>query len=164
MSQQVLNHRKQEIDAPFRVKSAGVSLVVILAIGSYFIANLLTLLPGDEAVPDGALRLTFITIGLITVVEAVLQIALFIGAGRIEDSSEQDQAIAARAARNAYLVLTAGTFAAFASMFAGVTPFQMGSLLIGAFLLAEVVKFTSYIVYSTGARCNCRKPHQSQIN
>lgn len=147
MSQQVLNRGTQEINAPFRVKSAGVSLVVILAVGSYFIANLVTLLPSDEVVPDGALSLTLITIGLIAVVEATLQIVMFIGAGRIEDQSEYDQAVAARASRNAYLVLTVGTFTTFASMFADFTPFEMGSLLMGAFLLAESVKFASQIVY-----------------
>lgn len=147
MSQTILNHGKQEINAPFRVKSAGVSLVVILAIGSYFIANLLTLLPSEKAVPEGALSLTIITIILIAVVEAALQIVLFIGAGRVEDQSERDQTIAAKASRNAYLVLTVGVFAAFASMFADFTPFEMGSLLMGAFLLAEFVKFASQIMY-----------------
>ncbi|MAS33659.1 MAG: hypothetical protein CL610_06620 [Anaerolineaceae bacterium] len=147
MSQNVLNHRKQQIDAPFRVKSAGVSLVVILAIGSYFIANLLTLLTSEQAVPDGALSLTIITITLIAVVEATLQIVLFIGAGRVEEQSKLDKDIANMASRNAYRVLMAGTFATFASMFAGFTPFEMGSLLMGAFLLAEIVKFASQIVY-----------------
>lgn len=147
MSQQALNRRKQEFDAPFRVKSAGVSLVVILAIGSYFIANLLTLLPSHEDVPDGALSLTLITIVLLAIVEATLQIVLFIGAGRIEDRSEQDESVTTKASRNAYHVLTAGTFATFASMFAGFTPFEMGSLLMSTFLLAEIVKFASQIVY-----------------
>ncbi|NJL56616.1 hypothetical protein HC928_16730 [bacterium] len=147
MSQNILKRGKQEINAPFRVKSAGVSLVIILAIGSYFIANLLTLLPSEQAVPDGALRLTLITIVLVAVVEAGLQIVLFIGAGRIEDPSERDTTVAAKASRNAYLVMTIGAFATFASMFAGFTPFEMGSLLMGAFLLAEIVKFASQIVY-----------------
>lgn len=147
MSQNILKRGKQEISAPFRVKSAGVSLVVILAIGSYFIANLLTLLPNEQAVPDGALSLTIITIVLIALVEAVLQTVLFIGAGRIEDPSDRDKVGAAKASRNAYLVLTVGTFATFASMFADFTPFEMGSLLMVAFLLAETVKFASQIMY-----------------
>ena len=147
MSQNILKRGKQEVNAPFRVKSAGVSLVVVLAIGSYFIANLLTMLPSDESVPDGALSLTLNTIVLIAVVEAGLQTVLFIGAGKVEDSSEHDTTVAAKAARNAYLVLTVGVFAAFASMFADFTPFDMGSLLMSTFLLAEIVKFASQIVY-----------------
>jgi hypothetical protein len=147
MSQNILDRDQQEISAPFRVKSAGVSLVLIFAIGCYFIANLLALLPSNEAVPDGALSLTITTIVLIAVLEATLQIVLFIGAGRIEDRSERDQIIAAKASRNAYLVLQVGTFATFASMFANFSPFAMGSLLMVAFLLAEIVHFASQIVY-----------------
>ena len=147
MSHTILNHGKQEINMPFRVKSAGVSLVVILAIGSYFITNLFTLLPSEQAVPDGAISLTLITIVLIAVVETTLQIVLFIGAGRFEDSSERDQTIVANASLNAYRVMTVGIFATFASMFADFTPFEMGSLLMGAFLLAETIKFASQIVY-----------------
>lgn len=147
MSQQTLKHRNQTIDAPFRIKSAGVSLVVILAIGSYFIANVLTLLPSEQAVPDGALSLTIVTIVLIAIVQAVLQIVLFIGAGKIEEEHEQDKVVSTKAARNAYLVMTIGTFATFASMFADFTPFEMGSLLMGAFLLAEITNFASQIIY-----------------
>lgn len=147
MSQTNLKRGKQEINAPFHIKRAGVSLVVILAIGSYFIANLLTLLPSEQAVPDGVLSLTIITIVLIAIVQAVLQIVLFIGAGKIEEDDEQDKVVSAKAARNAYLVMTIGAFATFASMFADFTPFEMGSLLMGAFLLAEITNFASQIVY-----------------
>lgn len=138
---------QQEINAPFHIKSAGVSLVVILAIGSYFIANWLTLLPSEQAVPDGALSLTIVTIVLIAVVQATLQIVLFIGAGKIEEEAEQDKVVSAKAARNAYLVMNIGVFATFASMFADFTPFEMGGLLMGAFLLAEITRFASQIMY-----------------
>ena len=147
MSQNIVKRGTQEINAPFHIKSAGVSLVVILAIGSYFIANLLTLLPTEQAVPDGAISLTIITIVLIAIVQAVLQIVLFIGAGKIEEEAEQDKAIGAKAARNAYLVMNIGVFATFASMFADFTPFEMGGLLMGAFFLAEITRFASQIMY-----------------
>ena len=147
MSQNIVKRGKQEINAPFHIKSAGVSLVVVLAIGSYFIANLLTLLPSEQAVPDGAISLTIITIVLIAVVQSVLQIVLFIGAGKIEEEAEQDKAIGAKAARNGYLVMNIGVFATFASMFADFTPFEMGGLLMGAFLLAEITRFASQIMY-----------------
>lgn len=148
MSQEITNRRNQQmINAPFRVKSAGVSLVTILIIGMYYVANLFSLLPSDEPVPDGALNLVITTLVLIIVVEAVLQIVLFIGAGRIEDRTGHDEAIASRASRNAYFVMIAGVFATLASMFAGFTPFEMGSLLLLALLLAEIVKFASQIVY-----------------
>ena len=147
MSQTNLKRGTQEINAPFHIKSAGVSLVVILAIGSYFIANLLTLLPSEQAVPDGAISLTIITIVLIAVVQSGLQIVLFIGAGKIEEEAEQDKVVSAKAARNAYLVMNIGVFATFVSMFADFTPFEMGGLLMGAFFLAEITRFASQIMY-----------------
>lgn len=146
MSQQTIHH-KQEINAPFRAKSAGVSLIAMLIIGLYYFANVIALLPSDEAVPDGALSLAITAVTLIVVMEAALQIVLFIGAGKIEVRTERDDVIAAKATRNAYLLMTAGVFATFASTFAGFTPFEMGSVLLLAFLLAETVKFASQLVY-----------------
>jgi len=148
MSQQTINRAsRQEINAPFRAKSAGVSLVSVLIIGLYYVANLFTLLPSEEAVPDGALSLAISVIVLIVVVESVLQIVLFIGAGRIEDRSEHDVTITSQSSRNAYIVLTLGAFVSFASMFAGFKPFEMGSVLLLAFLLGEFVKFGSQLLY-----------------
>ena len=72
---------------------------------------------------------------------------LFIGAGKIEDRIERDDAIAAKASRNAYLMLIVGAFATFGSMFAGFNPFEMGSILLLSFLPAEIVKFASQIVF-----------------
>lgn len=153
MSQQIINRgRQQEINAPFRAKSAGVSLIAVTIIGLYYVANVISLLPSDENDPDGALSLAITAVVLIAVVEAVLQIVLFIGAGRIEERTERDDTIAARSARNAYLVMTAGVFATFASMFAELTPFEMGSLLLTVFLIAEIVKFASQLVYYQRSR------------
>ena len=138
---------QQEIHAPFRIKSAGVSLFVIFMIGMYYIANLINLLPSDEAVPEGALGLMIVTAVLTIVVEVALQTVLVIGAGHVEDRSESDVAAEAKASRNASYVLTAGVFATVASMFAGFTQFEMASVLIGAFLLAEVINYASQLIY-----------------
>ena len=105
---------------------------------------MVSLLPSAEAVPAGALGLAITSVVLIAVVEAALQIVLFIGAGRIE---ERDDTITAQSARNAYLVMTAGAFATFASMFAEFTPFEMGSLLLLTFLIAEIVEYGSQLIY-----------------
>lgn len=148
MSQQTMNRtHRQEINAPFRAKSAGVSLIAVIIIGLYYLANAISLLPGDENIPDGALGLAITAVVLIAVVEALLQIVLFIGAGRIEERTERDDTIAAQSARNAYWVMTFGVFATFTGMFAGLTPFEMGILLLGAFFLAEIVKFASQLIY-----------------
>lgn len=137
----------QQINVPFRAKSAGVSLVVVALVGMYYFANLLNLLPADEAVPEGALSLIVTTIALIIVVEVVLQVVLFIGAGQIPDRTDADQAISSKAARNAYLTVTLGIFATVGSMVAGFTPFEMGSILLLGFLVAEIVKFGSQLFY-----------------
>ena len=135
------------LSASFRQKSAGVSLFTIFLIGMYYVANLMSLLPSSQPVPDGALSVVITTVVLIVIVESALQIVLFIGAGKIENRTELDDVIATQASRNAYVVLSVGVFAVFASMFAGFTPFQMGSTLLLAFLLAEIVKFGSQLVY-----------------
>ncbi len=138
---------RQQINTPFRVKSAGGSLVVILIIGAYYFANVFELLASEEDLPDGALSLAITALILVIVAEAVLQIVLFIGAGKIEDRTERDDAVNTRSARNAYLVLSAGVLITFSAMFVRRSPFEMGNLLLLAFLLAEIVKFGSQIVY-----------------
>lgn len=153
MSQQTMNRSsKQEINAPFRAKSAGVSLIAVFIIGLYYIANAVDLLESDENVPDGALSLAITAVVLIVVVEIAMQIVLFIGSGRIEERTERDDAIAAQSSRNAYLVMTAGVFATFASIFAEFTPFEMGSLLLTVFLIAEIAKFASLLFYYRRSR------------
>ncbi|GAB5426395.1 MAG: hypothetical protein Crog4KO_35420 [Crocinitomicaceae bacterium] len=148
MSQQTMKrNNQQEINAPFRAKSAGVSLVAIAMIGMYYFANVFTLLPGDEAVPDGALSLAITAIILIIIVEVALQIVLFIGAGRIEERSQHDDIVATKASCNAYRVMAVGVFATFASMFAQFTAFEMGSVLLLAFLLAEITNYASQLFY-----------------
>jgi hypothetical protein len=139
--------RTQQINASFRAKSAGISLVAVLLIGSYYVVNALALLPSEQAVPDGALSLTLTATILLAIVETVLHIVLFIGAGRIEAYSERDTAVGLAARRNAHVILTAGVFATVAGMFAGFTPFEMGSVLLLGFLLAEIVRFGSQLAY-----------------
>jgi hypothetical protein len=137
----------QQLAAPFRIKSAAVSLFAMLLIGVYYFVNVLALRPSSEAIPAGALGLVLTTIILIIIVESLLQIILFVGAGRIEQRTKDDDNVYALARRNAHVVLSAGVFATFASMFAGFTPFEMGNLLLLAFLLAEIIQFGSQIVY-----------------
>ena len=146
MGHQEITESKQEINSPFRAKSAGVSLIVVLTIGIYFITRLFSILPSDQAVPDGAIGLLITTTILIIAVESVLQIVLFIGAGRIENRTERDDQIAALSTRNAYYLLVVGVFASVGSLFLGFSAFEIISVLLIAFLLAEVVSFASQLV------------------
>lgn len=55
MSQNELYRRQtQQLNASSRAKSAGISAVAVLLIGSYSIVNVLALLPSEQAVPDGS--------------------------------------------------------------------------------------------------------------
>lgn len=125
----------QQMNIPFRAKSAGVSLLAIMIIGIFTVANGLTLLTDNDSIPDGALSL------------ATLHIVLFIGAGQMEDRTEQDNNVNALSSRNAYSVLIAGVMFTIASLFMGFTPFKMASVLLVAFWLAEIIRFASQLVY-----------------
>jgi len=139
---------EQQITAPFHAKSAGVSLIAIIIVSMYYFANLLNLQLNAQAIPAGALNLVISAVVIIIVIEVALQIVLFIGAGQIEKLTDHDKAIGLQASRNAYLILTVGVMATFASLFIGVTPFVMGNILLLAFLLAEVVKYSSQLWYT----------------
>lgn len=139
---------EQQITAPFHVKSAGVSLIAIIIVGMYYFANLLNLPSGTQAVPAGAINLVISAVVIIIVIEVALQIVLFIGAGQIDELTEQDKTITVQASRNAYRVLTVGVMATFGSLFIGVTSFVMGNILLLFFLLAEIVKYSSQLWYT----------------
>ena len=116
-------------------------------IGVYYFANMLELPASEEDLPDGAISLAITALILMIVAEVVLQIVLFIGAGKIEVRTARDDVVSARSARKAYLVLSAGVLITFSAMFARLSLFEMGNLLLLAFLLAEIVKFGSQLVY-----------------
>ena len=138
---------QQTINAPFHIKSAGISMTIIVLVAMYAVANLMPMLSSDAAIPQGGLSLVITTVVGVILLEIVLQIVLFIGAGRIEKRTAVEELISLKASRNAHLVLTAGSFAIIASMFLGLSAFEMGSGLLVVFLLAEVVKFASQIIY-----------------
>lgn len=133
-------------DGSFHAKSAGVSLVVVMTIGIYYFVRLLQLDAAGPALPTGFLGLVTTTIILLIVVEAVLQIVLAIGAGQLSAANERDRGIGLRATRNAYAVLIVGVFMTFGAMFLNPSPFVMGNILLLAFVLAEITKFTSQLI------------------
>lgn len=148
MTQQEINHKnEQEIHAPFHIKSAGVSLVAVIAISLYYFANVISLLPGEGGIPDGAIGLAINSVILTVVVVSVLQIVLFIGAGKIENLTAKDQTVSALSRRNAYVVLSVGGMITVGSMFYGFTPFEMANLLLLFFVIAEVIRLGSEIFY-----------------
>lgn len=146
MSQKATNNH-QTTNLPFRAKSAWVSLFIISIFGMYYFANVWRLWPSDEDLPEGALNLVIGTVLLIVIVEIILQFVLLLGAGKAESRTKTDEMVFAQASRIAYAVLTVGVVATVASMFVGFTLFQVSSVLVLAFLLAEIAKFSSQIVF-----------------
>lgn len=139
---------KQSFHSLFRVKSTAISLIVTVIIGMYYFANVMPLLPSRDTLPDGAISLIFITVILSVVVQSSLQIVLFIGAGQIEDRTEQDKNVTTKSKRNAHFVLSTGiVLTIMSSITFGFTMFQMINSLLLAFLVAEVIKYASQLIY-----------------
>lgn len=137
----------------FREKSIGVSLVVIMAIAIYYFMNVFDLAMRQGAfqaeliLPEGALGLAITTLILIIVVEATLQTVLAVGAGQVPAATSKDHTVAAKAMRNAYWILTGGVVISFGSLFLNTSAFVMGNLLLMFFVIAELTKFVSQLVY-----------------
>lgn len=126
--------------ATFRAKSAGVSLVVILGVGAYYLANLIA---GAGA---GAAGLALSALVLVIVVESALQAALAIGAGGVPAAGERDRAAADHATRIAYPVLVAGALATFASWLLGAAPGLSAHMIALALVLAESVRLSAQLI------------------
>lgn len=132
---------------PFRAKSAGGSIIVIFLVIVYYIVNALAMLPSGEALPDGALSLIINSAVLVTILEIVLQIVLVIGAGKVEEYSERDALVNAKASQNAHHILRLGIVISFLSLFGKATLFTLMSIIIVAFFLSEIVRFGSQFFY-----------------
>lgn len=148
MTQETITSQENgQIHASFRQKSASVSLVVISSIAIYYFVQAYGLLQSGQSMPDGALLLIVSTFIAIIVVEAVMQIVLVIGVGKVSSVTKRDEIVGMKATRNAYFVLMIGALATFGSAFLAVTPFVMANLVLLAFILAEIIRFASQLVY-----------------
>jgi hypothetical protein len=148
MQQKTMNQRdRAKVGGSFREKSAGISLVVIAVIAIYYGVNLYELFQAGVSQPTGIWQLALGTLILIIVVEAVLQIVLVIGAGHVSAITQRDQDVALKAKRNAYTLLVVGVLATFGSLFFGATSLVMAHLALLAFVLAELTKYASQLVY-----------------
>jgi hypothetical protein len=139
------------MDRSFHAKSAGVSLVVIATISLYYFANVLPQLDipvrGDALLPAGMWQLGLTTIVLLIAAEVAFHIVLTIGAGRSAAAAKRDGDVESRAMRNAYFVLAAGVFVSFGTLFFSASAFVMSQILLLFFVLAELTKFASQLIY-----------------
>lgn len=118
----------------------------------YYFVNMWPMRPialADNVIPAGYGSLVLTTLVVMIVAQIVLQSVLAIGADAALPATDYERTAALRATRNAYYVLVAGMLAVVGSVFLQeLTPFCTANIAILSFALAEIVKFTSQLVYA----------------
>ncbi|MCP5097623.1 MAG: hypothetical protein GY943_18910 [Chloroflexi bacterium] len=148
MSQETITHKNSSrINASFQQKSSGISLVVINTIGIYYFIKVGEMAREGSGMPAGFKQLVIMTVILIVVAEIVLQTVLTIGAGGASTATQRDHEAVAKAKLNGYGILAVGTLATFGSVFFEATPFIMANIALFSFVLAEVTRFVSQLIY-----------------
>jgi hypothetical protein len=139
------------VNTSFHAKSAGISLVVITVISLYYFANVLAQLDiplwADASLPVGMWQLGITTLVLLIVAEVALHIVLTIGAGRAAAEAKRDGYVESKAMRNAYFVLATGVLVSFGTLFFNASAFVMSHLLLLFFVLAELTRFASQLIF-----------------
>lgn len=148
MNQKSTTHKNSsKINASFQQKSSGVSLVIINTIAIYYFIKVVDMARQGDAMPVGFGQLVLTTLILIVVAEIVLQTVLTIGAGGASAPTQRDREAAAKAKVYGYWVLAIGALATFGSVFFAATPFIMANIALFSFVLAEVIRFISQLIY-----------------
>jgi hypothetical protein len=131
----------------FREKGAWVQIVAILLVYGFYGAQLL----GSTPTPMGAIvMLIGSTILMILIsIAGHTAIAMF---SRPEGVDERDQLVALRGTRNGFHALAAGVWCVIFLAIASPRPVLLAYAALGAFVLAELVRLVSQVVYyRTGA-------------
>ena len=135
----------------YQEKSIWGSLLALLVVfGSYFVS--VDWLREPEA-PDTKLDRIVGAVALVVLIEIVYHVLIALKS-RAEPKDERDVLIAGRAYRNAYLLLTAGSFISIA-LFLGLTeaqrsggqPMAAVDLLLAFVIAAEITKFVTQLIY-----------------
>lgn len=140
------------IKGSFAQKSAGVSLFIVASTAAYYFAKAWPMRPialAGTAIPDGFGGLVLTTIGIIIVMQIVLQIVLIIGAGGDTKESPKDQLASLKASRNAFGVMAAGAMVVVGLLFVEFPAFCLANMAVMSLLVAEIVKFASQLVYAS---------------
>jgi hypothetical protein len=153
MKQETTKHSNYTLsNISFQQKSTALTLIIISIVAMYYFANVWLMLPvalANQAIPAGFGSLVLTTLILMIVSEIVLQIVLVIGAGSAPAATETEQVAALKAKRNAYFVLTAGVLTAVGSvLLAEPNLFLTANLALLGLVFAEIVKFTSQLLYA----------------
>ncbi len=147
MTQKILeNNQSQTFTASFQQKSTGVSLVIVTVVAINYFVIAYELAQSGAAIPVGAGSLALTTIIFISIVAAVLQTVLVIGAGGV-DNEPVPNVVTHKANRNGYVVLVVGVLITFSTLFSNVTLYMMANVALLSFVIAEIVRLASQLVY-----------------
>ena len=139
------------MDLTFQEKSLWASLLTTLILfGVYFVlAFQIILNPEVGDLPErfsiGALFT--ITVIVVIVIETVVHTVLAI-TNRPDIEDERAKLISLKATRNGALILAVGVWISFAGLaFTGYSSMLIAHVLLSSFILAEIVRFSSQLVY-----------------
>jgi hypothetical protein len=121
------------------------SFVSTVVIFGYYLVRALTIGEGHP----GELLGLFISVVVLQVAVAIVGEVVMVLRGRElpQRRDERDRKIALRAARNAYYVLIGGVWCALAAALLPVGAFWYGHVLLVGFVVAELARFGSQLVY-----------------
>jgi hypothetical protein len=135
----------------FQQKSTGLSLMITGSLAAYYVANMWPMRPialENDIIPAGYGELLLGTVGLVIVLQIVLQAVLAFGAGGAAAPAAHEKTAARKAARLGYGVLATAVFAAVGTVFLDeLTPFCTANIAILGFFLAEIVKGSAQLLF-----------------
>jgi hypothetical protein len=126
----------------FREKSAWIQIVAIVLVYGYYGLSLLRAAP----TPLGAIATLIGSTILMIIISVVGHVAIAIGQ-KPEGLDERDQLVGLRSARNGFHALAAGVWAVIFLAIASPNPIYLAYAALGAFVLAELVRLASALVY-----------------
>jgi hypothetical protein len=129
--------------ASFREKSTAVTILAIIGVYGWATWSFLQA-PPELPVVFGYLVITSILMAIVMTVSHIILAIL----RAPEATDERDRIIGWRSSRNGYLVMTIGVWGVLMLVFVGATPGILAYAVLGAFVLAELVRLASELAYS----------------
>jgi hypothetical protein len=129
----------------FREKSAAVSVATILIVYGWATWSVMQL---PSELPDlaGAFGFLIATSVMMALLMALSHVVLAI-MREPEKEDERDKLVGWRSTRNGYVVMAIGAWGVLALVFAQASPGMLAYALLGLFVLAELVRFSSELIY-----------------
>ena len=139
------------MDLTFQEKSIWTSLITTIVLFSvYFFLAFRVILNDDisDGPEKGVIGVIFVGVVIVfVIIETIVHIVLALQT-LPEDEDERSRLIGLKATRNGAVLLGVGTWMAFFCLaFTGFDPMLVAHLLLSSFILAEIVRFSSQLIY-----------------